>query len=285
MEIILGKTAGFCGGVQIAVQNSEKDLNKYKKVYCLGELVHNKQVIENLENKGLTVIDDISKAKERVIIRAHGVQKEIYEQAQKMGIELLDYTCKKVLLIHDLVENYSNKGYYIVLIGEPNHPEVVGTYSFCGEHKYIINKIEDVDNLILDIKKSNLKKVLIVAQTTFNSLKFDQITQEIENKIDNNIQVEINKTICNATELRQKETIELSKKVDLMIIIGGKKSSNTNKLYEISKKYCKNSIIVETYKEIDKKFVDKFEKIGIMAGASTPKQSIEEVIEYIKTSI
>ena len=282
MEILLGKTAGFCGGVSFAVKSSEKDLDKYNKIYCLGELVHNKEVINKLENKGLIIVEDISQAKERVIIRAHGVEKDIYEKAKEMNIELLDYTCKKVLLIHNLVEEYAKKGYYIILIGESNHPEVIGTYSFCGEYKSKVNKVEDLDIVIEDIKKLNLDKVLVVAQTTFNGLKFDEIVDELKEKLDNNIELEINKTICNATMLRQTETIELAKKVDLMIIIGGKNSSNTNKLYELSKKYCENAIVVETYKEIDKDFVKKFEKIGVMAGASTPKESIDEVIECIE---
>lgn len=281
MEILLGKTAGFCGGVSFAVQSSEQDLDKYNKVYCLGELVHNKEVINNLEKKGLIIVNDISEAKDRIIIRAHGVEKDIYEKAKEMNIKLLDYTCKKVLLIHNLVEEYAKKGYYIILIGESNHPEVIGTYSFCGEYKSKVNKIEDVDEVINNIKKSNINKVLVVAQTTFNGLKFDEIVEKIKEKLDNSIELEINKTICNATMLRQNETIELSKQVDLMIIIGGKNSSNTNKLYEISNKYCQHAIVVETYKEIDKDFIKRFKKIGIMAGASTPKASIDEVVKYI----
>lgn len=283
MEILLGKTAGFCGGVSRAVKNSEKDLEKYKKVYCLGELVHNKEVIEDLEKKGLKIINDISEGKDRVIIRAHGVEKSVYEKAKEMNIELLDYTCTKVLLIHDLVEEYAKNGYYIVLIGEYEHPEVIGTYSFCGEYKSKINKVEDVPELINKIKKSNKNKILVVAQTTFNGLKFDEIVEKIRESIDENVKLEVNKTICNATMLRQNETIELSKKVDLMIIIGGKNSSNTNKLYDISKRYVENAIIVETYKEIDKEYVKTFEKIGIMAGASTPKSSIDEVIKFIES--
>lgn len=282
MEILVGKTAGFCGGVSFAVQNSEKDLDKYKKVYCLGELVHNKEVIKKLENKGLNIVDKLSDAKDRVIIRAHGVEKDIYEEAKNNNIELLDYTCKKVLLIHDLVEDYANRGYYIILIGESNHPEVIGTYSFCGKYKSKVNKVEDIEEVIENIEHSKIDKVLVVAQTTFNGQKFDEIVEVLKERINSSIKLEINKTICNATMLRQNETIELSKKVELMVIIGGKNSSNTNKLYEISKKYCNNAIIVETYKEIDKKYVRSFNKIGIMAGASTPKTSIDEVIEYIK---
>ncbi len=282
MEIILGKMAGFCGGVSVAVHNSEIDLEKYNEVYCLGELVHNKEVIKDLEEKGLKVIDDISQAKERVIIRAHGVEKGVYEKAKELNIELLDYTCKKVKLIHDLVEEYASKGYYILLVGEYEHPEVIGTYSFCGEYKSKINKIEDVENVVNDIKKTGKDKVLIVAQTTFNSFKFDEIVEEIKKRLENNVEIKVNKTICNATELRQEETAKLAKEVDLMIIIGGKHSSNTVKLYDISKKYCKEAILVKTYKEIDKDYVQKHEKVGIMAGASTPQKSIDEVINYIK---
>lgn len=282
MEILVGKTAGFCGGVSFAVRSAEKDLDKYKKAYCLGELVHNKEVINKLEESGLTIVDKIEDAKDRVIIRAHGVEKSVYEKAKKLDIELLDYTCKKVLLIHDLVEEYAKEGYYIILIGESNHPEVIGTYSFCGDYKSKINKIEDVENVIENIEKSNIDKVLVVAQTTFNGQKFDEIVEYIKEKVNNNVKLEINKTICNATMLRQNETIELSKEVELMIIIGGKNSSNTNKLYEIAKKYCNNAIVVETYKEINKEFVSRFEKIGVMAGASTPKTSIDEVIDYIR---
>lgn len=283
MEILLGKTAGFCGGVSRAVKNSEKDLEKYNEVYCLGELVHNKEVIENLKKKGLKIINDISEAKDKAIIRAHGVEKCVYEKAKEMNIELLDYTCPKVLLIHDLVKDYAEKGYYIVLIGEYEHPEVIGTFSFCGKYKSKVNKVEDIPEVINKVKESNKNKVLVVAQTTFNGLRFDEIVENIKENINENVELKVNKTICNATMLRQNETIELSKKVDLMIIIGGKNSSNTNKLYDISKKYVKSALIVETYKEIEKEYVRTFEKIGIMAGASTPKSSIDEVIEFIKS--
>lgn len=282
MEILVGKTAGFCGGVSFAVKKTEEDLDRYKSVYCLGELVHNKEVINKLENKGLRVINNLSEAKDKVIIRAHGVERYIYEEAKEKNIELLDYTCKKVLLIHNLVEDYAKRGFYIILIGESNHPEVIGTYSFCGNHKSKVNKIEDVDDVISNITNLRINKILVVAQTTFNTQKFEEITNYIRKKTDNSFELEINNTICNATMLRQNETIELSKKVELMIIIGGKNSSNTNKLYDIAKKYCTNAIVVETYKQIDRKFIEDFEKIGIIAGASTPKESIDEVISYIK---
>lgn len=282
MEIILGKTAGFCGGVRNAVKNTEMALEQYGNIYCLGELVHNKEVINKLEKKGLVIIDKIQEENEKVIIRAHGTTKDIYEKAKELNIELLDYTCKKVSLIHDLVEEYVNKEYYIVLIGEEGHPETIGTFSFCGDYKSNITKIEDVDIVVKDIEKSGKKNVLIVSQTTFNTFKFDEIVEKMKNILNKDIELKVEKTICNATMLRQEETVELAKQVDMMIIIGGKNSANTNKLYDISKKYCNNSVIIQTYEDLEKDLIKNAEKIGIMAGASTPKESIDEVINYIK---
>lgn len=282
MEIILGKTAGFCGGVRNAVKNTEKALEQYGNIYCLGELVHNKEVINKLEKKGLVIIDKIQEENEKVIIRAHGTTKDIYEKAKKLNIELLDYTCKKVSLIHDLVEEYVNKEYYIVLIGEEGHPETIGTYSFGGDYKSNITKIEDVDIAVKAIEKSGKKNVLIVSQTTFNTFKFNEIVEKMKNTLNKDIELKVENTICNATMLRQEETVELAKQVDMMIIIGGKNSANTNKLYDISKKYCNNSVIIQTYEDLEKDLIKNAEKIGIMAGASTPKESIDEVINYIK---
>ena len=285
---ILGKSAGFCAGVKYAVESAEKAVQEFDKLYCLGELVHNQEVIKELENRGLKIVEDLSEVDGTTIIRAHGAEKEIYEMAKRKNIQLLDCTCKKVLLIHDLVKEYANNGYYIIVVGKTKHPEVVSTISFCGESKGIIEKIEDVEKVINDVEKQNKDKVLVVAQTTINEAKFEEIAEkireEIKQKIGTKIELEIRNTICNATSIRQKETKDLSNNVDLMIIIGGKNSSNTNRLYEIANKYCKNAIMVATYKEIDRSYTNQFDKIGIMAGASTPKKSIQEVIDYLQDS-
>lgn len=280
MKIILGKTAGFCGGVEEAVRNTEKALEEFQNICCLGELVHNKEVVQSLESKGLKIVEHIKEAGDRLIIRAHGVEKRIYEEAKENKIELLDYTCKKVTKIHELVEEYSKKEYFIVLIGERKHPEVIGTYSFCGENKNRISQIEELDLLVESITKSPCSKILVVAQTTFNGEKFDRIVEELQKKLEeyHRFEIEIKKTICNATKLRQNETMELATKVDLMIIIGGKNSSNTNKLFEIASKYGKDAILVETKEELNWDKINKSKKLGIMAGASTPKESIDEVI-------
>lgn len=275
MEIIEGKTSGFCGGVRNAVTKAEQELDKTKEeIYCLGELVHNKQVIEKLEKKGLKTIEDIEEAKDKAIIRAHGVSKEVYERAKQKGIELIDLTCPKVLQIHKMVEEYAQKEYFIMLVGVENHPEVIGTMSFCGENSFLIRNEEDIGNAIKSINKS---KILILAQTTYSLKKFEEIVEKIKNVVGDKYQIDIKDTICPATRMRQEETEELSKKVDYMIIVGGKNSSNTKKLYEIAKANCKNSVVVETVQELDLEYIRKLEKIGIMAGASTPKESVEEI--------
>ncbi|MBQ3145531.1 MAG: 4-hydroxy-3-methylbut-2-enyl diphosphate reductase [Clostridia bacterium] len=282
MEIIIGKTAGFCFGVSNAVKKTEEELKNKKNVFCLGELVHNKQVTSELQNKGLTVIDNIEKAKQNVIIRAHGEPKETYKKAEKLELDVLDLTCPKVLRIHKIAQEYANNGFYILLIGQKDHPETIGTISYCGENSAVIEKEEDIEDALNNFYVANIDKLLLIAQTTFSLEKFNNIISLITEKVNiEQIELEIKRTICDATRLRQEETKEIAKNVDVMIIIGGKHSSNTNKLYEISKKYCKASILIETKEELNVQFVKKFQKIGIMAGASTPQKSIESVVEML----
>lgn len=282
MEIIIGKTAGFCFGVANAVNKTSKVLDEKSNICCLGELVHNKQVTKELEEKGLAFIENISEAKRDVIIRAHGERKETYEKAENLGLNVIDLTCPKVIKIHKIAEEYANKGYYIFLIGSGKHPETIGTISYCGNNSYIIESEEDINMALQKLYESKINKLVILSQTTFSLEKFNKIIELISQEIDEkNIELEIKKTICDATRLRQEETSLLSSKVDVMIIIGGKHSSNTNKLYEIAKKNCKNSILVENSEELDVEEIRKHEKIGIMAGASTPKKSIEAVVEIL----
>ena len=286
MEYIVGKTAGFCYGVKNAVEKSEKALENEKPIYCLGEIVHNKNVVKDLENKGIIFIDDLKQnlEKRKTIIRAHGIAKEVYTQADKMGIDLIDLTCPKVLKIHKIVSEYNEKEYYIFLVGSKKHPEIIGTASFCGDDVSIIENIDDINISIDNFKKSNRKKLAIVVQTTFSLQKFTEITESIKKKFKNFENIEVVNTICNATKIRQEETEELSKKVDCMIIVGGKNSSNTKKLYEISKKNCNNTICVEEVNEIDKGVLKQGNIVGIMAGASTPQCSINSVIELVKNT-
>ena len=281
MEIIIGKTAGFCFGVENAVNKTKEQLNNKRNIFCLGELVHNKQVTEELEKEGIIFVDDISNAKKDVIIRAHGEKKETYDKAKELDLNIIDLTCPKVTKIHKIAEEYANKGYYILLIGKSNHPEVIGTISYCGENSDIIEDQNEIEQKLEKLYNSKIKKLLIISQTTFSLDKFNKIILLVQENLKEDIEIEIKKTICDATRLRQEETKELSSKVDAMIIIGGKHSSNTNKLYEIAKANCSNSILIESSTELDKEEIKKHKKIGIMAGASTPKKSIESVVEML----
>lgn len=280
MEIIVGKTAGFCYGVERAVNGATEEITKAsEKIYCLGEIVHNRQVVQKLEDLGIKCVETIEETKGTVLIRAHGVPKEIYDVAEKMNVKIQDYTCPNVLNIHKIAEEFSKDGYFIFLLGAKQHPENIGTLSYCGEDCYIIEKEEELSEAIQTFEDTKKKKLLLLSQTTFSLEKFHKIEKMLQNKIKEDVTFVVKNTICKATELRQKETEELSKKVDAMIIIGGKNSSNTKKLYEIAKKNCDNTILVETVQELEIK--EPVEKIGIMAGASTPKESIEEVIEFL----
>lgn len=281
MEILVGKTAGFCYGVKRAIDGAKSEIKKTKDpIYCLGEIVHNKQVVEELENEGITFIEDIKDAKGNTIIRAHGVPEEIYKEAEKRNIEIKDYTCPNVLKIHKIAEEYSKKGYYVFLCGSKKHPENIGTKSYCKENSYIIEKEDDTLKALEKLEKTGIKKLLLISQTTYSLEKLYIIEEIIKNELPKNIELVVKNTICKATELRQKETEELSKKVDSMIIIGGKNSSNTKKLYEIASKNCKNTICIETKDELKKELYKDSEKIGIMAGASTPQKSIDEVVNF-----
>lgn len=277
MEIILGKTAGFCNGITRAVEKAEEELQKVDKIDCLGDLLHNSQVLNKLKKEGLIVINNIEEAEEKVIIRAHGVTKEVYNYAEKNNVELIDCTCPKVLKIHKTAEELSNENYYIIVIGEKEHAEVIGTFSFCKNGE-IIQNIEELKNRIEILNKKD--KIAVLTQTTYNLQKFFEIEKFLKENI--TTEIKICNGICNAIEIRQKETEEISKKVDYMIIIGGKKSSNTNKLYEISQKNCKRAIKIEEVTELYNEDFKNISKIGVMAGASTPKTSIEAVINYLK---
>lgn len=278
--IKVGKYAGFCGGVTNSVTKTEKYLSEYDNLYCLGELVHNKQVIESLEEKGLKTIDSLSEVEDNstIIIRAHGVANTIYEEAKSRNINILDLTCPKVLKIHDKVSEYKDNGYYIILVGSKVHPEVIGTISFCGDKSIVVEGLDDLDEVISSIKENDYKDVVIFAQTTIKESLFDEIVEVLKKDIPNLV---VKNTICNATHLRQQECLEMAKNSDCMIIIGGKNSSNTKKLYEVAISVCPNTYLVETYKELDFNELKKYNNIGIMAGASTPKSSIDEVVNNL----
>lgn len=287
MKIIVGKTAGFCYGVKRAVESSQKLAisNSNNTIYCLGELVHNKQVIQELQSKGIKFIENIQDVNEqncKVIIRAHGVPKHIYEDAKNKEIQLEDFTCPNVLKIHRIVEQYKKDGYYIFLTGSENHPEVQGIISHCDGKYSIIENDKEIDEALKKLKDSEYKKLLLVSQTTYSLQKFKNIEKIISDRLEEDIQIVTENTICLATEVRQKETEKISNKVTKMIIIGGRNSSNTKKLYEIAVQNCKNTICIETHNELENFEIEDNDIIGIMAGASTPQSSIDDVVRYVR---
>lgn len=281
MEIIVGKTAGFCGGVINSIKKTENLLSERDELYCLGELVHNKQVVDKLKDKGLIVVDRLSEVPNGadVVIRAHGIPKEIYELVGFRDIKLIDLTCPKVLKIHEEASRLVEEDYFIILIAQKDHPEAIGTISFCGDDSVILENESQIDEVVSKIFVSNKKKVAVISQTTYSVSKFERCVEMLKSKL-RDFEMLINNTICGATHQRQEETRELASKVDAMIIIGGKNSSNTKKLYEVASKECNNTYLIETLSDLEITF-DNVNVIGVMAGASTPKESIDEVVEYL----
>lgn len=279
MKITKAKSMGFCYGVKNAVKLANEFLDKEKFLISYGEITHNQDVINKLSEKGLEVIYDIEDAlgkEKRVLIRAHGVGKNIIDFLESNKIEYIDTTCVRVKKIHDLVYEYSSKGYEIIVIGNSNHPEVQGIRGWSENKLICVNNLKELKNV--EINRNN--KYCMVCQTTFNHNIYKEIVEFlIENDYTNIVRFN---TICDATQKRQESCIDLARVVDLMLVIGGKKSSNTKKLYDLSSQYCKNAFLIENYREIPYKYIDKNTKIGITAGASTPDWVIEEVIQYVR---
>lgn len=274
MEIILAKSAGFCFGVKRAIEcvyNKVKDGN----IYTYGPIIHNKEVIKDLEKRGVQILNQINNIDNgEVIIRSHGVPPDIYNELNNQSVEYTDCTCPFVKKIHKIVEdNYKNKKRDIIIIGNREHPEVIGINGWADNNAIIINSCEQAENTVF--KKD--KKYTLVVQTTFQQEIFNQIT----NIINKNLDLIIYNTICNATNDRQKEALEISKIVDKMIVLGDKSSSNTQKLYEISKKHCINTFLCETIKDLQLNIFTKNDKIGITAGASTPPAIIKEAVKIM----
>ena len=280
-EVILAKSAGFCFGVKRAVDTVYEQTGK-KNVYTFGPIIHNEEVVKDLEKKGVFVIntmeelDDITEG--TVIIRSHGVSSAVYEALQKKGVEIVDATCPFVLKIHNIVKQESANGKQIVIIGNEKHPEVEGIMGWSKTQVHVVDTAEKAQNLQLDPQR----EVCIVSQTTFNYNNFKELVEIISEKGYNII---IRNTICNATEERQTEAREIAKRVDAMIVVGGSSSSNTRKLYEICKNECKDTYYIQTLNDLDMTSLGKADCIGITAGASTPNNIIQEVYTNVRTEL
>lgn len=284
MEVIVGKTSGFCFGVENAVSGAQKVLKENnEKIYCLGEIIHNEQVIKSLENCGMITVDNLEEVPEggNVIFRAHGEAKKVYEMAEKRNLKVFDFTCPKVKAIHIKVEREKEKS-FIIIVGKRNHPEIIGTKGFAGENSYVIENEDDILDCYMEYEKTNLGRVYVVSQTTFSSAKFDKLLEEIQLNF-YEADVFVDKTICDSTENRQQETREISKKANQMIIIGGKHSSNTKELAKVAEENCGKVYLVQTVDDLKGVEFSENDVVGVMAGASTPRESIEEIVNLLKT--
>ena len=274
-QVIVAKSAGFCFGVQRAVDSVYKELEENSgKIYTFGPIIHNEQVVEDLNKRGIEVIDTVEQLKKikegTVVIRSHGVAKEIYDILEQQKLKMVDATCPFVKKIHNIVLDESNNGKTIIIIGNDNHPEVEGIKGWVNGEVIVINKEEQIEKLSLPEQT----KACIVSQTTFNHNKFKYLVEIIRKK---GYDITVVNTICNATHVRQVEAQKISSKVDGMIVIGGKNSSNTQKLYDICRNECENTFYVQTVKDLNLHELKSLKSIGITAGASTPKNIIEEV--------
>ena len=236
MGIILAKTAGFCFGVKRAVDKVYAQAGN-GNVYTFGPIIHNEEVVKDLEKKGVHVINDADELsgleKGTIIIRSHGVAKNVYDAINKSGFEIIDATCPFVLKIHRIVEQKSKEGCTIIVIGNEHHPEVEGIVGWSVSRTCIIDSAEKAE----EFKADDNEKLCVVSQTTFNYKKFEELVEIISKKGYN---IDIRNTICNATEERQTEARAIASKADAMIVIGGRSSSNTRKLYEICKSECED---------------------------------------------
>ena len=279
MEVILAKSAGFCFGVKRAVETVYQQTETGKQIYTYGPIIHNEQVVSDLERRGVKVIDsddDLGKVKDgTIVIRSHGVSKEINRQIEEQGIECIDATCPFVKRIHRVVEKASREGKQIVIIGNPGHPEVEGIRGWSETPAVVIESEKEA----LEFTNPENREICLVSQTTFNYNKFQELVEIIERKGYNTIVVN---TICNATEERQTEAKEIASHVDAMIVIGGAHSSNTRKLYEICRKECENTYFIQTLDDLKLDFPNSVLRVGITAGASTPNNIIEEVQNYVR---
>ena len=283
MKVLLAKTAGFCFGVKRAVDTvyQQVEENKDCKIYTFGPIIHNDEVIKDMQAKGVTVLEgeeDLPKAKNGiVIIRSHGVPKRICDRMDELGIQYVDATCPFVKKIHKIAMEKAEEGAFLVVIGNPVHPEVEGIMGWAGEDAAVISTAEEAEHLTVPEDR----KICVVAQTTFNYNKFKELVEIISKR---RYDISVLNTICSATKERQTETARIADRVDAMIVIGDKRSSNTQKLFEICKNACNNTYYIQTLDDLNMNQLKlkSVEAVGITAGASTPNNIIEEVQNYVR---
>lgn len=275
MEVILAKSAGFCFGVQRAVDVVNKQIEEGSSpLYTYGPIIHNEEVVKEFEAHGVQVMAEDSDEKYEpgtVIIRSHGVTKAVEENLKAAGHNVIDATCPFVKKIHRAVDEHSRNGEYIVIIGNPDHPEVRGIVGWINGDRYSVISGEQSAK---DFSVNSHDTICIVSQTTFNHNKFQELVEIIKQK---GYHIIVLNTICDATNKRQVEAFDIASQVDAMLVIGSKNSSNTQKLYEICKTRCNNTYYIQTADDFQPSDLSSIESVGITAGASTPNNIIEEV--------
>ncbi len=282
-EVKLAKSAGFCFGVKRAVDMVYKEVDIKDRIYTYGPIIHNEEVVNDLASKGVHVIEGRDELAEiesggTIIIRSHGTSEADYKLMEKKGLDVIDATCPFVKKIHNIVREHSLAGEQIIIIGNKEHPEVEGIRGWCKGPVYVIENEQELENIVIETGK----KVCIVAQTTFNYNKFKELVEIIEKKVYDIIAVN---TICNATEERQTEAGKLASESDAMIVIGGRHSSNTQKLYQICENECNNVLFIQKLDDLQLDELASVRSVGITAGASTPNNIIEEVWQACQKKI
>ncbi|HZK56896.1 MAG TPA: 4-hydroxy-3-methylbut-2-enyl diphosphate reductase [Clostridia bacterium] len=278
MKVIVADHSGFCFGVERAIRIAfEKldDNNDKKDIYTLGPLIHNQQVVNKLQSAGIKVNNSLEDLKDNsiVIVRSHGISKNVYDLINKKNIDIIDATCPFVRKIQNIVKKYNAKGYTIVIVGNPDHPEVIGINGWCDNQAYIVKTKNDVKKI------PSVQKLCIVAQTTIPTSSYDELSNMVEEKAGEVIKFD---TICSATVDRQESAKNLAKNVEAVVVIGGYHSSNTQKLVDICRSEKPNTTFhIEVAKELPIGILKKYEVVGITAGASTPKWIIDEVVEKL----
>lgn len=275
MKIIVTKNAGVCWGVERAIDMAYQTIEQSNgNVVSLGPLVHNPQVVQDFQSKGVQVIHDLSETSDgTVIFRSHGVPVDFYEKSRSQNLKVVDATCPFVKRSQNYARRFSKLGYTVIIVGDENHPEMKSVRSFVkGEHLVTLNP-KDIEMIPSD------RKVGVIAQTTIPPSILKSVIQACEERFK---EVKVHDTICDATKIRQEEAAALAPQVDCMIVIGGKESSNTKKLTKICKSLQPRSYEIEHEREIDWSWFEGVETLGVTAGASTPIPTIERICEYIQ---
>ncbi len=278
MEVKLATHAGFCFGVERAVDQVYTQLEQGRPIYTYGPIIHNEQVIEELRSLGA---EPLSARQARdleegvVVIRSHGVGRAVQDDMQQRGLRVVDATCPFVKRIHTLAAQAGEAGQALLVVGNPGHPEVEGILGWSAGPAYVVENLQEAEDFAADPEQN----YLTVAQTTFNPKKFQEIVDILIKKGYN---INAVNTICHATFHRQEAALELAREADAMIVIGGKNSSNTAKLYEICKTECANTYYIQTLDDLPNSLPKTVRLVGITAGASTPNKLIEEVQNYVR---